>query len=70
MGTKPQKPRAMRSRRSGVKSLNIIKKNLEILKKKQSHYEANLALITKKMREIIYKYDTAKMDYTSRAKKG
>jgi hypothetical protein len=43
---------------------------LEILKKKQSHYEANLALITKKMREIIYKYDTAKMDYTSRAKKG
>lgn len=33
MGTSPKKPRAMRSRRSGIKSLNIIKKNLEILKK-------------------------------------
>ena len=32
MGTRPKKPRAMRSRRS-VKSLNIVKKNLEILKK-------------------------------------
>ncbi len=35
MGTKAKKPRAMRSRRSGIKSLNIIKKNLEILKKLQ-----------------------------------
>ena len=33
MGTRPKKPRAMRSRRRGVKSLNIVKKNLEILKK-------------------------------------
>lgn len=33
MGTKANKPRAMRSRRSGVKSLNIVKKNLEILKR-------------------------------------
>ncbi len=33
MGTKAKKPRAMRSRRSGIKSLNIIKRNLEILKK-------------------------------------
>ena len=33
MGTRPKKPRAMRSRRSGVKALNIVKKNLEILKK-------------------------------------
>lgn len=28
-----KKSRAMRSRRSGVKSLNIVKKNLEVLKK-------------------------------------
>jgi hypothetical protein len=33
MGTRPKKPRAMRSKRSGVKSLNIVKKNLEIIKK-------------------------------------
>ena len=33
MGTRPKKPRAMISRRSGVKSLNIVNKNLEILKK-------------------------------------
>ena len=33
MGTRPKKPRAMRRRRSGVKSLNIVKKNLEVLKK-------------------------------------
>ena len=33
MGTAAKKPRAMRSRRSGVKKLEIIKKNLEILKK-------------------------------------
>ena len=33
MGTAPKKPRAMRSRRSGIKSLNIVKKNFEILKK-------------------------------------
>jgi hypothetical protein len=33
MGTAAKKSRAMRSRRSGVKSLNIVKKNLEVLKK-------------------------------------
>ena len=33
MGTAAKKPRAMRSRRSGVKKLELIKKNLEILKK-------------------------------------
>ena len=33
MGTAAKKPRAMRSRRSGVKSLNLVKKNLEILKR-------------------------------------
>jgi hypothetical protein len=33
MGTTAKKPRAMRSRRSGVKSLNLVKKNLEILKR-------------------------------------
>jgi len=33
MGTASKKPRAMRSRRSGVKSLNIVKNNLEVLKK-------------------------------------
>jgi hypothetical protein len=32
MGTAAKKPRAMRSRRSGIKTLNIIKKNLEVLK--------------------------------------
>ena len=33
MGTAAKKPRAMRSRRSGVKKLRLIKQNLEILKK-------------------------------------
>jgi len=33
MGTAAKKPRAMRSRRSGIKSLKIVKNNLEILKK-------------------------------------
>jgi hypothetical protein len=33
MGTAAKKPRAMRSRRSGVKSLKLVKKNLEILKR-------------------------------------
>jgi hypothetical protein len=33
MGTAPKKPRAMRSVRSGRKSLNLVKKNLEILKR-------------------------------------
>lgn len=33
MGTAAKKPRAMRSRKSGVKKLELIKKNLEILKK-------------------------------------
>jgi hypothetical protein len=33
MGTAAKKPRAMRSRRSGIKKLEIMKKNLGILKK-------------------------------------
>ena len=33
MGTAASKPRAMRSRRSGIKKLELVKKNLEILKK-------------------------------------
>jgi hypothetical protein len=33
MGTAAKKPRAMRSRRSGVKKMELVKKNLEILKK-------------------------------------
>ena len=33
MGTAPKKKRAMRSRRSGVKKLTLIKSNLEILNK-------------------------------------
>ena len=33
MGTAAKKPRAMRSRRSGIKKLRLIKQNLEILKK-------------------------------------
>ena len=33
MGTAAKKPRAMRSRRSGVKKLSLVKKNLEVLKK-------------------------------------
>jgi hypothetical protein len=33
MGTAAKKPRAMRSRRSGVKKMELIKKNLEVLKK-------------------------------------
>jgi len=33
MGTAAKKPRAMRSRRSGVKKAELIRKNQEILKK-------------------------------------
>ena len=33
MGTRPKKPRAMRSRRSGVKKAEQMKKNLAILNK-------------------------------------
>jgi hypothetical protein len=33
MGSKAKKPRAMRSRRSGVKKAELVKKNNEILKK-------------------------------------
>jgi hypothetical protein len=33
MGTAAKKPRAMRSRRSGLKKFELVKKNLEILKK-------------------------------------
>jgi hypothetical protein len=33
MGTAAPKKRPMKSRRSGLKSLKIIKKNLEVLKK-------------------------------------
>ena len=33
MGPAAKKPRPMRSKKSGVKKLNLIKNNLEILKK-------------------------------------
>jgi hypothetical protein len=33
MGTAAKKPRAMRSRRSGVKKAELVKSNLEILNK-------------------------------------
>jgi len=33
MGTAPKKKRPMRSRKSGVKKLNLVKNNLEILNK-------------------------------------
>lgn len=33
MGTAAKKPKAMRSRRSGVKKMEQVKKNLEILKR-------------------------------------
>jgi hypothetical protein len=33
MGTAAKKPRPMRSRRSGIKKMRLIKNNLEILKK-------------------------------------
>jgi hypothetical protein len=33
MGTKSKKPKPMRSKKSGVKKLNLLKNNLEILKK-------------------------------------
>ena len=33
MGSKAKKPKAMRSRRSGVKKAEIVRKNNEILKK-------------------------------------
>ena len=36
MGTAAKKPRPMRSRRSGVKKLELVKKNLEILNKLKS----------------------------------
>ena len=36
MGSAPKKPRPMRSRRSGMKKMIQIKKNLEVLKKLSS----------------------------------
>ena len=42
---------------------------LEILKADATKLEANLAKIKARMREILYKYDSAKMDYTSKPKK-
>lgn len=36
MGSAPKKPRPMRSRRSGIKKMTQIKKNLEVLKKLSS----------------------------------
>jgi hypothetical protein len=39
MGTASKKPRAMRSRRSGVKKLELIKKNIGILKKYLEYYK-------------------------------
>jgi hypothetical protein len=36
MGSKAKKPRAMRSRRSGIKKLELVKANLAILKKLES----------------------------------
>jgi hypothetical protein len=33
MGTKAKKPRPMRPKKSGVKKLNLVKSNLEILNK-------------------------------------
>jgi len=36
MGTRAKKPRAMRSRKSGVKTADLIKKNHEVLKKLKS----------------------------------
>lgn len=33
MGTAAKKPRAMRSRRSGVKKMELVKANLEVLNK-------------------------------------
>ena len=33
MGSKAKKPRAMRSRRSGVKKAELVRKNQQILKK-------------------------------------
>jgi hypothetical protein len=33
MGTKAKKPRAMRSRRSGIKKAELVRKNQQIIKK-------------------------------------
>jgi hypothetical protein len=41
---------------------------LEILKTNAAKLENSLNKIKIRMREIIYKYDTAKMDYTSKPK--
>jgi hypothetical protein len=42
---------------------------LEILKASATKLENSLNKIKIRMGEIIYKYDTAKMDYTSKPKK-
>jgi hypothetical protein len=42
---------------------------LEVLKASAAKLENSLNKIKIRMREIIYKYDTAKMDYTSKTKK-
>ena len=41
---------------------------LEVLKASAAKLENSLNKIKIRMREIIYKYDTAKMDYTSKPK--
>ena len=41
---------------------------LEVLKASATKLESSLNKIKIRMRDIIYKYDTAKMDYTSKPK--
>ena len=42
---------------------------LEELKKQKQEYEKAVSIITDKIRAIIYKYDTAKIDYTKKPKR-
>lgn len=42
---------------------------LEELKKQRQEYEKAVSIITDKIRAIIYKYDTAKIDYTKNPKR-
>jgi hypothetical protein len=41
---------------------------LEILKASAAKLEAHLNKVKTRMREIIYKYDTAKLEFTSKPK--
>lgn len=49
-----------------IKELNEDEVKLEELKKKKAVIEHQLKMVDNSIRSIIYKYDTCKIDYSSR----